>query len=553
MSDEDKLALLRRIPFLHGLDERALLTLAENLETHHYDSGEALFLQGARPEGMYIIASGQVEVRRESTDAPSHTFRTFGRGDTVGEIEMIFRQPRQTSVRAMEATIALRWMRAHMSVFMKRHADVLMNLRAQVRGQLLAHRLRFTWLGPDEIVYQVARKHSALLYEALVLPGMFLLAAVGLVLWGFLQGRALLPWIGGGLALCGALLGIWRFIDWGNDYYILTNQRAVWLEKVVGIYDSRREAPLHTVLSVSVSTEVVGRLLGYGDIIIRTYTGRLLFRNVGSPRMLAAQIEELGHRLRSQREAMDREVLRQVVRERLVGEAAPSEAQDFDDLEQEPLGDEHTGLDRWNFRLRFEEEDVITYRKHWAVLLREISAPSILILLLVGAGAARVGGLFDVSTIPIVITVGLGLLIPSFAWWIYRYADWANDIYQITADQIRDIYKKPLGREVRKVAPLENILGTEVDRKGLVGILLNYGDVIANVGTEQFLFEGVYHPVGAQQDIVHTQEAFMQRQHRRDRRRRQDEMVELMDIYHNEVAGRQTGEDEAEDPYHGPA
>ncbi len=129
-------------------------------------------------------------------------------------------------------------------------------------------------------------------------------------------------------------------------------------------------------------------------------------------------------------------------------------------------------------------------------------------------------------------------LIPLFSWWIYRYVDWANDIYQITPEQIIDIYKKPLAREMRKVAPLENILGTEVDRKGIVGIMLNYGDVITNVGTEQFTFEGVYDPVGVQQDIVHAQEAFLQRRSDRERSQRRDEMVELLDIYHDQYTSR---------------
>jgi hypothetical protein len=547
MSENAAITLLRRVPFLHGLDEKGLETLFQGLERQEYEPGEAVILQGARPEAMYFLASGRVEVLQKATDAPTRRFGQFGRGDTVGEIEMIYRQPRQASVRSIEPTTVYRWERAHMARFMKRHPDVLMNLRAFVRGQLLARRLRFPWLGPDEVVHNVARKHSALLYEAMILPVMFLAASGGLILWGALQEIDLLPWIGAGLALCGVLLGAWRIVDWGNDYYILTNQRAVWLEKVVGIYDSRREAPLHTVLSVSVSTEVVGRLLGYGDVVIRTYTGQVVFRNVGCPRMLAAQLEELGRRVRSQREAMDREGLREIVRERLGEQAASDEGEGFEDLDEEPVGDDRTGLDRWNFKLRFEDADVITYRKHWAVLLREIGAPSILILALVSIAAGRAGGLLQISTISTVLLLGAGLLIPAIAWWVYRFADWANDIYQITPDQIRDIYKKPLGREVRKVAPLENILGTEVDRKGLVGILLNYGDVIANVGTEQFQFQGVYHPVGAQQDIVHAQEAFLQRKHQRDRRRRQGEMVELLDIYHNEVAGREAGQDPPEE------
>jgi hypothetical protein len=130
------------------------------------------------------------------------------------------------------------------------------------------------------------------------------------------------------------------------------------------------------------------------------------------------------------------------------------------------------------------------------------------------------------------LAAGLFALASFSLWWLYRYIDWANDIYQISSQQILDIYKKPLGREERKVAPLENILGTEVDRKGLLGILLNYGDVIANVGTSQFTFEGVLDPVQVQQDIVHAQETLLHARAERERARRQNEMVELIDIYH---------------------
>jgi hypothetical protein len=191
-----------------------------------------------------------------------------------------------------------------------------------------------------------------------------------------------------------------------------------------------------------------------------------------------------------------------------------------------------------NFKVRFEDGDVITYRKHWAVLIREIAPPSVLFLLVAGLIGARVVGWItplDLGTFALL--AGLSL-IPLGLWWLYRYVDWANDIYQVSPEQIVDIYKKPLGREVRKVAPLENILGTEVDRKGLVGILLNYGDVIANVGTAQFTFEGIYDPVSVQQDLIHAQETFIQRQKETARRARRDEMVELLDIYHDEYAQR---------------
>ena len=121
-------------------------------------------------------------------------------------------------------------------------------------------------------------------------------------------------------------------------------------------------------------------------------------------------------------------------------------------------------------------------------------------------------------------------------WGLYEYADWANDLYQITPTHIVDVHKKPLGREVRKLAPLENILGTEVDRHGPIGLILNFGNVIATVGTSQFLFEGILNPSAVQQDVVRAQEALVERKRSGERKRRQDEMVEWLTAYHDHVA-----------------
>jgi hypothetical protein len=171
-------------------------------------------------------------------------------------------------------------------------------------------------------------------------------------------------------------------------------------------------------------------------------------------------------------------------------------------------------------------------------LTRAISAPSAAVLLLAGVIGARLVGLIEFLTLGAFLLIACGGLVAFALWWLYRYLDWANDLYQITPSQIVDVYKKPLAREERKVAPLENILGTEVDRKGIFGILLNYGDVIANVGIEQFTFHGVYDPLSVQQDIVHAQEAFIQHTQERERQQRQDEMIELINIYHDEYASR---------------
>jgi hypothetical protein len=295
------------------------------------------------------------------------------------------------------------------------------------------------------------------------------------------------------------------------------------------------------VLSVSISTDVAGRALGYGDVIVRTFTGRVVFKDADNPQALAAVVEQYWRRLQAREEEADRDTLHELLTNRLTPQPETEEDADptlVEGLEEGDALETPAGMRGLNFRIRFEDKGVITYRKHWAVLLGEIGVPSILILATIGILGAHLGGLIEFMSLPTAITACLLALLPLSAWWIYRYVDWANDIYQITHDQIVDIYKKPLARETRKVAPLENILGTEVDRKGLVGVLLNYGDVIANVGTTQFIFEGVFDPIGVQQDIVHAQEAFMQRNKEKERRQRRNEMIELIDIYHDQYTSR---------------
>jgi CRP-like cAMP-binding protein len=543
MRNTQLLEILKSIPFLREVDEDGLLDLSANLERQEFAQGEVILLQGSRADSMYFIAEGAVDIVHMHPDRPERHLDQLVSGDTFGEIEMIYPQARIAAVRASQLTIAYRWDREAMREFMQTHPLVLASLRFSAQSRRLAYKLCFNWLTEGEVVYGLARKHSAILYQSLTLPFIMLVSAALFTLWGLTEKGLLFTWIGIGIGLAGLAFLAWRWVDWRNDYYLVTDRRVVWLEKVVGIFDSRSEAPLHTVLSVSMRTDVLGRLLGYGDVIVRTYTGRVIFQNVGNPKTMAAIIEEHWRRACSAQDETDRESLRQIVRNRLVSDQSLQEKGEPQAIIEPQLENERPvsggGFPGFNFKVRFKDKDVITYRKHWAVLLREIGAPSAFFLLVAGLIGARIVGMLHLLTLPTFLTLASLTLVLLSAWWLYRYVDWANDIYQITPDQIVDVYKKPLAREERKVAPLENILGTEVDRKGIFGILLNYGDVIANVGTDQFTFEGIFDPVNVQQDIVNAQQAFFERKKDKERQQRRDEMVELIDIYHDEFAPKE--------------
>ncbi len=126
-------------------------------------------------------------------------------------------------------------------------------------------------------------------------------------------------------------------------------------------------------------------------------------------------------------------------------------------------------------------------------------------------------------------------------WWFYQYLDWRNDQYIITPDQLIDVYRKPLGTEDRRAAPLENIQSIRYQRIGIPGLLFNFGTVFVKVGSEDFTFNNVYHPLEVQQTLF----AYLERADLIEKRatlaEQQRQMLDWMDTY------QQFNRDHAED------
>ncbi len=554
MSSENVVQELRLAHFLRGLSEADLSQLAAHLPSHEFQPGEILLNLGDPLEAVYLILNGEVELTTYDSRGESRLVNRLSAGGVAGLLEFFAWQSIQTRSTALTEVYALRWDRTALAEFLALQPEALAGLRLAARSQRLAFQLTLDWLSEGEVVVGLARKHPVMLFLAEIVPAILLLGGVALGLWaasagGLFEALAVIAGIGG------ISYGIWQWVDWRNDYYVVTNRRIVRLEKIVALYDSRQETPLHQVLSVSVSTDAISRLLGFGDVVVRTYTGQIVFPAVALPRRLAALIEEQWRRQQLVQKVTDRQDVEKAVRQVLQPGLAP-ETPDTPSMDKgqdrpapsDPERAPQLGLDHWGFQLRFESQGVVTYRKHWAVLLGHIGLPSLLILLVVGLVGARLGTLVSLGTSWTMVEYAGLSLIPLGLWWLYQYADWVNDIYQVTPTHIIDVYKRPLGRELRKVAPLENLLSTEVDRRGLIGILLNFGDVTANVGTEVLDFEGVFNPAAVQQDVVRAQEAFNARRREAERQQRQDEMVEWLSVYHEQVSGRDSEEKVPEEP-----
>jgi hypothetical protein len=536
MAELSALELLLRAPFLAGVDADELQPVASQLERLTFTDGEAVLAPGQSARGLYLVASGAVELWTRVQPDGHRVLARLHPGDCFAEENLAERPLRAPGARAAEASVAYRWNRASLRLFLKDHPSAADGLRLPVETRRLARAPSFPWIAEDEALYAACRKHPAVLARSLLVPSALVLTGLIWLSFRLVQGGSGLPLVLAALlTILGAAFFVWQWADWRNDYYVVTDRRVVWLEKVIGLYDSRQESPLGMILSVSLASDLTSRLLRYADVVIRSYTGSLVFRQTAYAATLAALIEELRRRQQAKGEATDRLVITQALRQRLEGEATAPVPPPRPAVEPE-RSLEGVGLDHWTLQLRFEVKGVITYRKHWAVLIQAIVVPALLFVASLGLALAGLVGLGPSGWSDAALAALGAAAVAAGVWGLYEFADWANDLYQITPTHIVDVHKKPLGREVRKLAPLENILGTEVDRHGPVGVILNFGNVIATVGTSEFRFEGILNPSAAQQDIVRAQEALVERKRSTERRRRQDEMVEWLTAYHDHVA-----------------
>lgn len=528
------LDLLQQAPFLAGVDIAELERIS--LRPVEFGAGQWIVTPRTPSRDLLFLAVGSVEILDASRRQELRRLTLAGPGDVLGEHRRASRPP-AWALRATTPATLYRWPADDLDRFLESHPEAIDGLHFLTASRRLSARLNPTWLAEGEVIHALARRHPAVLARGLLFPLILVSAGLGAAATGGLasQTAALL---GGSLMLAlGAGWAIWRALDWRNDYYVATDRRVIWLEKVIGLYDNRQESPLRMILSVEIQSGLLGRQLGFGDVEVRTYTGAITFRDTPHPEPFAATIEALSQRLQRNNLQADRATIQSALRQRLETGPPPETTRPLrpppDDESRGPL---RAGLDHWSFEARFEEAGVITYRKHLAVLIRRLLLPGLLLLVVVGLAVGSAAGWIGLSASRLFYPALLGSAVAAFLWLLYEFADWANDLYQITPTHIVSLHKKPLGRETRKVAPLENILGTEVDRRGPIGLMLNFGDVVANVGTATFTFEGVLNPSAAQQDIVRAQEALVDRKLQDDRKRRQDEMVEWLAAYHDQAA-----------------
>jgi hypothetical protein len=496
------ISMLRRIHLFRGMDDDTFNAAADLMEPVEIPSGMVIYKEGDQADFFYFILEGKVRILHSIARAGQvQQVSELIPDDYFGEEVLENEWPRQVSAETATDVILARLSVPHFIALLNLFPPLASRLQLILDSYHLQLKTRFDWLNPGETIYFVARRHVFFLLRGLLLPilvGMTVILISGSWFLSTQMISSLLTLVLSVIGTAGWL--VWNYVDWSNDYYVITSERVIFQERIVLFYNSRQEAPLSAVQSTTINTTLWGRWLGYGNVAIRTYIGTIFFRNIAAPEQVQMLIQE--RQLHGQYYAQHIEIKN--IREKMEKRIREGPEQPMLPLvKTQENPDPMRAFISTMFHLRYESGGSVTFRTHWFILLKKTFLPG---LILVGlASLTLFNALHRFEYLPLQSTCGtfflLGLV--AFCWWFYQYLDWHNDVYIITPDQIVDVNKKPFGREERQSAPIKNILSIEFKRLGIIGLLLNFGTVYIRVGDQQLTFDQVFNPAEVQRELFH--------------------------------------------------
>jgi CRP/FNR family cyclic AMP-dependent transcriptional regulator len=136
MSSE--MAMLAEVPMFALIDDEERHTLAELLETCHFDKGETIFSQGDAGDTVYIVQRGRVQAFITSDEGETIVVGENENGDVFGEISLLDGGPRTASAVAIEETDCFSLDREKLLELVQKHPHTAIDLLTVMGRRLRA-------------------------------------------------------------------------------------------------------------------------------------------------------------------------------------------------------------------------------------------------------------------------------------------------------------------------------------------------------------------------------------------------------------------------------
>lgn len=536
-----KTEFLGQLPIFSQLYDRELEKLAQITDEYEFEKGAAIAYQRDIADRFYIVKSGRLFAQKVDGRGIVRETRSYMPGDYFKDIWLFTPTTHEMTVNAASNGTMLVIEEKKFLPFLIKNPAILDALELSeealyeaehTQAALPGREARKLNLLTDEIVEFYERRTSLLLIVQIFLPALIGLLLTGFAIYEFQAGQKLLPAVAAVVAVFFGLVVLFLYIDWVNDYFVITNKHLVHNE-----YDLRRfqvkvnKVPIDQIQSVEIlRPNLFQNLLNVGSAKITTAsrTGILLFDFIHDPKIVEETINKLRQRVQAIDAGRVQAVMRSSIEEHFDAPPAYKKVVDPDAIAQVTRGSRMTLFQRIRRGLasRVEDGNTITYRKHVFTLISQTRWQILIgnILLL--------GVIFIPVLWLVVVLLGIGVI--NLGWFIWRFEDWRNDTFQVTDRYVIDIDRQPFGfGESRKQAELGNVQNVSANRPGFLNTVFNYGNVhIETAGASaDITFERVVNPSRVQSDVFQRREQFAQSQRIREGQQRRKEYAVFIDAY----------------------
>ncbi len=534
MSDNPSsiLQLLQGVFPFSDLDQPTLDRIVPYLEKVTFPTDVCVCSQQKDADALYFIMVGTVEVTREDKSG-KRSLALLKAGDHFGEDAMTGFHRFETSVVTRSRSILVRIRRENLAAVYEISPTIERVFKLFRESYRLQLKVNFPWHQIAETIYLISRRHHLFLWIRLIPITLLTLAAfAGLLSVSFTAKAGSELWlILAVIALIfGGMFAAWAALEWSNDYFILTRDRVLMQRLLIGVYDSRSETPMTAILSTGMDSNIFGRILGFGSVTARAYTGDLRLSQLPDPDLILALLENRRKSLQSEQRREEQSSMKSMLQQRLQPGTVDSPQRRNPPVEQRSGGNYNTGsfadLLADFFGLRTEKDGAIIFRTHWWILCKKTAFPIIFLFGVFITAWLRYVGVFEYNA-NLIYTSAIVLTLIGWSWWFYRYLDWRNDVYIISGDQLVDVNRRPLGSEERRSAPVKNVQTVEYSRKGIISLILNYGTVRIQIGNEELTFDNVYKPSEVQIEIFNHLREYNEHVRKLDQKR----MVDWISTY----------------------
>ena len=139
---ESEAPLVSPLPLFSALEKDGLRALLGCFEMFTVPAGQAVISEGEEGAEAYIVARGELEVRRIHENGESLTLARLNNGALFGEMALLSRAPRAASVVACRPSILLVARRDALEAVAEKRPDVGVELAAHCRRRMVSNLLR---------------------------------------------------------------------------------------------------------------------------------------------------------------------------------------------------------------------------------------------------------------------------------------------------------------------------------------------------------------------------------------------------------------------------